>query len=269
MSIIKETIKFNNLDVNIKFPLGGGMGFTGMQQEVDNLTLATENDLINPAIDTEVRKFKYQPIIQPANLLFMFHAISGYADSFINAGFTQAEIDSTNINLLNSFFILDFYDKFDTYTQTKIFTIYLTKVLGSNNNSSSYNISAGVINQLYYMYVPEWYIDTMKLSGSTATGYTKFSFYNAKTGNVQLFYNYDNIGLTTPEKMYFKTILDLNAMTWRFTTTSFPIIYAYELYNSYAYAQRVNNTVANFDNLKQNYPTGNTFQTSNGSYSTE
>jgi hypothetical protein len=267
MSVIKETIKFNNLDMNLTIPIGSGIGFTGYQQEVDNLTLETENELINPVIDTEVRKFNYAPIIQPSILYFYFH-LSTDEVKFTNAGFTQTEIDNSDTKLLNSFFILDFYDTYDTYTQTKIFTTYLTKVLGSNNNTPQYTISSSVSNQFYNWYVPLWYIDLMRTSGTTVTGYTKFSFYNAKDGSISLFYNHDNVSLKTPEKMYFKSILNLVDMTWRFTTTSFPNIRAYELYNAAAYTQRVNNTLVNFDNKKQNYPSGNTFITLNGSYTT-
>jgi hypothetical protein len=265
MSIIKKTIKFNNLDVNIKLPLGTDIGITGYQQEIDNITVNTENELINPVVDSEVRRFKYDPTIQPCLINFYYHSSNVDKCLFISAGFTQEEIDTLNVNLLNSFFILDYYDSYDTNTQSKIFTTYLTKVLSGNYKTPSYPIKPA--NQLYYLYVPQWYIDIILAEGNVAAvGYIKFSFYIAKYGGVNLFYNHDNIALTTPEKMYFKTILNLTNMTWRIYTTSFPNINAYELYNASAYTKKVNDTISNFNNKKQNPPIGNTFQSDTGTY---
>ena len=139
MSIIKETIKFNNLDINLKFPLSLGDNLLGYQQEVDNQVAATETALINPVVDTEVRKFIYNSSVSATNLKFYFNFFTN-AVSFINAGFTYSEIITSNVKLLNSFFILDFYDTYNSNTQTKIFTTYLTKILGSNGNTPNYKI---------------------------------------------------------------------------------------------------------------------------------
>ena len=45
-------------------------------------------------------------------------------------------------------------------------------------------------------------------------------------------------------------------------------IVAYELSPYSAYVNRINNTVSNFDDKQQNYPSGNTFVNKNGSYLT-
>jgi hypothetical protein len=263
--------------LNLKFSLGSSIGLTGYQQEIDNLTIDTEDELINPVNDTEVRRFN--STIQN-NLSFYFHldsAINEMANnvdsiSFINAGFTQDEIDFNRDTIRNSFFILDFYDTYNPNTQIKIFTTYLTKIL-ANNNTANYLVGTSPLinflkikNQFNYWYVPQSYID---LSNVYATGYIKFSFYNAKYGKIQLFYNRDNQALKTPEKLYFKAILNLTSRTWSFSTTSSPNINAYELYNSSTYTNKINNTVSDFNNLKQNYPTGNTFNSTKDSYTTE
>jgi hypothetical protein len=98
-------------------------------------------------------------------------------------------------------------------------------------------------------------------TGSTATGYVKFSFYNAKTGAVMPFYNYYNanapIGLT-PEKLYFKAELNVSNKTWKFLNLQSDIVDARQLMNNAAYDTWVDNTFAKFDTTKQVFPTGTT-----------
>lgn len=273
MQIIKERIKFNNQDINLKISLSGGNKISGYQQEIDNITEETKDDLINPVIDNEVRRFSYKSSIGRTDLQFFFTANNtSYFNTFTTngAGFTTTEISDYDDKLLNSFFILDFYDNFSSYTQTKIFTNYLTKVLDGKKSGSTpipnYRIYSDTVNQLYNWYIPKSYLDNY--TGSTVIGYTKFSFYNAKTGVMSLFYNKDNELLTTPEKMYFKTTLDLSNMTWRFTLDNEPNALAYEVPRNYDYVNRVNNTLENFDNQKQNYPDGNVFNAETGDYDT-
>jgi len=259
MSVIKETLKFNNLDLNLKFSLGSNVGLTGYQQEIDNSTIDTEDELINPVNDTEVRRFKNS--VQN-NLSFYFVVNNTNNSLFRNAGFTQDEIDFNRDTIRNSFFILDFYDTYDTNTQTKIFTTYLTKILGNGNTANYVLDITNHSNQFSYWYIPQSYINLH------TTGYVKFSFFNAKYGVIQLFYNLDNQALKTPEKLYFKAALNLTTMTWSLTLAYPPNINAVELYGS-SYASKINNALSDFNNMKQNYPTGNAFDSTNGTYTAE
>lgn len=272
MSIIKETIKLTGLDTMLQIDIGGTNRLIGFQQEIDNLTEETKADLINPVVDNEVRRFQYDSTFGNAfNLMFYFSANgSVYGNSFADAygRFNITEINSQNIKVQNSFFILDFYDTYDDNTQTKIFTIYQTQILDGEKSGSTpipkYRIYSDTVNQFYSWYVPKSYIDIQ--TGSTVTGYTKFSFYNAKFGDITLFYNKANDGLSTPEKMYFKTRLNLDTMTWIFEFSG--DAKAYQVPFTSAYSQRVNNGVQSFDNNQQVYPTGNTFQLTDGTYTT-
>lgn len=180
--------------------------------------------------------------------------------SFINAGFTQAEIDNNSSTMFNSFFILDFYNTYDINTQTKLFTTYLTKI----GNKSQYTINASTKNQLYNLYVPVSYIEQQ--TGTTVNGYAKYTFYNAKYGKATLFYNQDNVSLMTSEKMYFKIKLNLINSTWEYIGTSTPNINAKQLINSTQYNDRVNNTITNTDNIRQIYPSGSTYQYTGNTY---
>jgi hypothetical protein len=268
MSITKEIIKYNNNDMNLKIRLGSNDAFTGYQQEIDSLTEFTTTELINPIIDGEMRRFKHFTNAS-YTLQFQFYnnILATYGTSFLNAGFTTDELTSKSNNVLNSFFILEYYDSYDVYNQNKIFSSYLTKIVTTTNQTPVYTINPTVDNQFYRWYVPISYIDTF--TGNTATGYTKFSFYNAKRGKVQLFFNLDNISLTTSEKMYFKTILNFQNKTWKIISPS-QVITARELQPTInqSYIDKINDTFDNFDNVQQNYPSGNTFNYQDGTYLT-
>ncbi len=263
MPIIRERIKFENQDVNLKINLGINNSFSGYQQEINDLTEETKIEITNPIIDNEVRRFRYGG---SAMNLFFYFTVDGttYINSFstTGAGFTSTEISDNASKILNSFYTMDFYDTFNNYTQTKIFTIYQTQILSGEKSSGTpipkYNINSNNTNQFYSWYIPKSFIDQNIATGSTTiTGYIKFNFYSAKSGKVLLFYNKDNQNLKTPEKLYFKVSLDLINMTWRFVNGGDKKAYQIPITN--AYYTKVNNSVDNFDNKKQKYPEGNTF----------
>jgi len=276
MSIIKETIKFNNRDVILKINLGVDNRFSGYQQEIDTITEETKISLINPIIDNDVKRFQYYNNGQSMNLIFNFTPNgSSYKNSLSTDGarFTNEEIKQNNNKLLNSFFIMDFYDTFNNNTQTKIFTNYLTKVLDGEKGTvpiPKYIINNTTKNQLYSWYVPNSFIN--KQTGDTVIGYVKFSFYNAKFGDLALFLNKDKQEDKTPEKMYFKTLLDLKNMTWKFIYTKTgialfpPNATAEQLPFNNTYSKRINKNINSFDNKKQVFPTGTSFQTIDGTY---
>jgi hypothetical protein len=295
MSIIKETIKYIPIPtgttqiiatghpvstgitgiININFGISAEDGFLGLQQEIDNLTEVVGLDVVNPELDVEQRKIKYKLGITPITLQFWFHVPNtgnSWVNDFYTAGFKTNDIFTLTQRMLNSCFIMDFYDTYDTNTQTKIFSTYLTKLIGNDAYGNkvytpNYTIGGGAINQLYYWYVPVWY-----LTGSTITGYTKFTFYNAISGKTALFYNPDNDtvtpqGYVNPQKMYLKSIIDVRNKTWQIQTSSFPTVRLNQLWSSTAYSDKVDNTVQNFKNEAQDYPSGSTFNYVDGKYS--
>lgn len=283
MSIIKERLKFNNADINLKINLSVDNNLIGYQQEIDILTEKTKQELINPIIDNEVRRFSYaiNEILNPTYLVFYFTANgSSYNNSFRSngAGFTDTEINSNNLKIFNSFFIMDFYDSYDSRTQTKIFTNYLTKITGGLTTGSGtskysipkYKIFNDTVNQYYNWTIPKSYLDEQ--TSRYIIGYVKFSFYNAKYGTLALFYNKDISDQYSPDRMYFKVRLDKTNMTWRFyyAGTNYPYnMTAYQLPFTNKYSERANDAMKNFDNLKQVPPTGNIFQITNGTYTKE
>lgn len=157
MPVIKETIKQNNLDVTLKINLGSGINLSGFQQEIDNLTELTKDELINPIIDNEVRRFQYKSENGAVNLTFYFSNTP--QPLFSHAGFSPSEIIVGSPIITNSFFIMDYYDTYDSYTQTKIFSTYLTQILSGVNKQPNYKIYSDTVNQFYSWYVPKWYVD--------------------------------------------------------------------------------------------------------------
>lgn len=269
---IKETIKYSGSGATLQFSLSSGIGLFDYQQQIDNITEETKEVLINPIIDNEVRRFSYAYAeVGETNLIFYFTPNgTAYHNNFDYAGFNHTEITSNTIALRNSFFILDFYNTPDDNTQSRIFTTYLTKILGNydtvttTKNKPYYKMFPNISCQFYNWYIPKSFLDIQ--TGTTVIGYTRFSFYNAKYGTLALFFNKDNDGYSVIEKPYFKTELDLQNMTWKFiydgtnTNPSFPpdaIARQYPPTNPYS--EKVNNTVDKFENEQQTYPTGDIF----------
>lgn len=281
MPIIKEKIKFNNQDVVLKINLGVGNNVLGYQQEIDNITEDIKEDLINPVIDYEVSRFKYNSDEVTTTYLYFNFIANGSTtiNSFLTsggAGFTLTEVSQKSKNVLNSFFIGEIYDSYDFYTQTKICTTYNTQILEGNTYLGlglpipSYDIDNSTSNQFNVFNIPKWFIDEQ--TGSTVTVYLKYSYYCAKNGSVALFYNEWNNTTElskTPQLMYFKVILDIPTMTWKFDITGieFPTtINAKQLPYTNLYSQQVNSGVDNFDNEQQVFPSGNTFIKTTGKY---
>lgn len=275
MSIIKEQIKFLGNTMNLTFPISSNRTFLGYQQEIDNLTQFVSLDLVNPAVDVEERRVKYLgETTNPIKLEFFFwKGIYGANPDFYRAGFSLDDISGYTDCMQNSFFIVDCYDSPNSNTQKKIFRTYLTKLIGNiayGNGiyTPTYYIGGTAINQLNYFYVPKWYLDAQ--TANTITAYLKFTFYNAKSGITASFYNNANNVAPinkTPELMYFKINIRLSDLIWRFVTPPTNIV-AKQLINNVAYDDKVDASVANGDNLAQNYPAGTAFDAQTGKYVT-
>ena len=257
MSIIKENIWYNGEDMNLKINFGAHDNFDGWQQEIDRQTSVVTADSINDVVDEEKRRFKKEGGTGTLRLKFNFWNGATHVPDYNAAGFTDNELDTQTLNVRNSFWIFDYYDSFDSNNQQKIFTQYMTKMgkLPRYPQNSEFNLD-GKQDQLYYWQIPLSYLNT--ITGNTVTGYMKISFFNAKTGAVQLFVNKANSSYYTGQKMFFEATLDVTNMTWLFATSNYPVVEGDELVNS-AYVERVNETVDKFDNQKQVPPTGNTF----------
>jgi len=258
--LIKKKIKPTGNDLNIQIPFNNESEFSGYQQEINDYTNIQTNNSINDATDGEVFKFK-NINGHSKNLQFDF---DGLYD-----GFTFDERFNEDLNYLNSFYILDFFDSISPNNQTKIFSSYLTNFSWYNFNYFEFKPSF----QIYNLYFPIGKINSKKIinAGGLYNAYCRFSFYNAKTGNIKIFYNEDNEFKSTSEKIFVKTKFNLNFRDWWFISQSIingSRLKLKELMDSQKYIERINNTVENYDNLQQNYPNDNTFDFETGQYFT-
>lgn len=272
MSIRKEKILLTNNNVNIKFSLSQNNQFTGLKQEIDKLTRFNSLDVVNPVVDGEKTRFRFNST-SSGTIKFEFYndLTSNYINSLIPAGFLIPEIRRRNLNVQNSFFIMDYYDSFDTYSQNKIFSTYLTKIVFGEEVIDLIMLNFDLFDrrvQFNTLNIPNWYLESH--TGNTITGYSKFYFYNAKTGRTIPFFNLDNTNLKTPERQYFKTELFKGSRLWRIVTPSMPSITAREIreINNPLFVEKVNNTVNNFENIRLNFPDGRTFNDETGTYFT-
>ena len=160
MSIIKQRIRFNGNDAKIKFPLSTNNGFTGYQQEIDKLTQFNTLDMVNPAIDGEKLRYKYFSTTEGTIIFNFFVPSTSEFIPFLGTIFTLDEILIKDNKTSNSFFVMEFYDTFNTYSQTKIFSTYLTKIIngiGDERFISRYNLFS-LNNQFNKINVPNWFI---------------------------------------------------------------------------------------------------------------
>ena len=267
MSIIRERIELLNNDIKLKFSLSNNTEFTGQQQEIDRLTQFNTFDIVNPPVDGEKNRFTY-PSNENDSITFQFYSELNkqYVSSFNSTMFTVDETSTINLKTSNSFFIMDFYDSFNTYNQNRIFSTYLTKIIG---NTSTYLLSRG-INQWNKIAIPNWFIN--QHNTNEITGYTKFTFYNAKTGRLVPFFNLANNNVTTLEKYYVRTILNISNWSYRFVITGANqnniIFREIDVSKNQRYIDKVNDTVNRFNDLRITYPMGNAFNPNTRNYET-
>lgn len=259
MSLIKEKIKFNNQNNSIKLNLINKKNVVGLQQSINNFIEQETGLSINPANDGE--KLRYLP---SADVTYSFNFFNITANTFStslnNAGFTNEEISTINDSIIKSFYIVQIYDNFDSDNQTLLHTGYYNGFSwaleeGSNSVYSFLNKNVEFTNY----YFSNNFIDT--LSGQTTNLYSRFYFYNAKNGRLQVFLNQNNENLTTEEKLYFT--LTLNPVSKTYTYLSSTLLIK-ETRNN-LFIDKINNTLTSLNNEKQIFPSGNLFNT-DGTY---
>lgn len=259
MQIEKTQLVLSNRIANIKIPISIKDDFTGI--DIENIDFINEsiNNSINPVIDNEVYKFKYINY-SPYILYFMFgeNFIDLINNNWTYSGFNNNDIIMKSDSFRNSFIIMEIFDGFFPQNQDRVGVSYYTKLGGRPeiNLGPSVEFEGYSSNQFSYIYIPKYIID--KNTDNVQTYYVRFSFYNAKTGKVQMFYNNKNGNLTTSEKMYAKIEVNKETMNWSFNVVDgqhYTILR--ELMNAENYLDKINNTLSNKNNKKQVFPMGN------------
>jgi len=253
MQLIKEKILFKSRQTqNIKFFLTADNSFGGLQENINDFVEEETGLSINNSEDAET--YRYSPIGN-ISLNASFYSGGTYDDTYVQAGFTTGETSTRNEVVLRSFFLLQVYDSTSPENQTLLHSGYFNGFdflpLNTGNTTYSYNND----EEFADLYLPNFYIDTLT---ATTTMYGKLSFYNAKTGKLDLFsiYSASTSNPPLPETdgdLYFE--ISLSADTFAYDVDT---IYAYEIAND-DYVDKINNTLTSFTNQKPTYPTGNTF----------
>lgn len=265
MSYLKQSLVYDGQDKYINFGLSSKNNTLGAQESIDNYIQTETNNNINSVVDMEKHRYKTSLTGQTINFYFSSGNTTGgtYGAFFTYATFNISDITFNNSNFQNSFFILDFYDTYDSNIQNKITSTYLVNL--GNSNISSYNINN---SDIYKLPIPLYYINNNAISGITPTfitGYTRFHFYNANIGHLQIFYNQIYSGYTTDLQFYFPTIINTNNNTFKLCGGN--SLNCYQYVKSSIYINKFNNSITNIQTLQTNYPSGNTFNYQTGTYS--
>jgi hypothetical protein len=205
--MLKYNFVYNNTENNIQIPLNNDFDFIKSDE------IISEEDLVvDDFIDFEITKYTLS-----SNIDFNFRFFNGsiYNSNFISAGFTSDEIEFSDKSYRYSYFLLQVYDTFDSKNQTLIHTGYVPIYLFPDKTQSVFNIQPS----LKYYEFNNIYISNVFNIINNQILYTKFSFFNAKTGRLQLFFN-QSFTDDTEEKLYYKITINKNNKTYSFNDTN-------------------------------------------------
>jgi hypothetical protein len=255
MQFIREKVPFKpNITQNINFFLSENTEFNGLQIDIDNFVTEQTGLSINEVKDQET--FRYLPE-NNVNLSAYFYSGGTYANTYDYVGFTTGETKFYDEVVLRSFYFLQVYDTILVENQTLLHSGYLNGfdflLLNSGNTNYTYNLNDEFSN----LYLTNDFINS--LNGIITTIYGKISFFNSKTGILELFSHSHTGGAYKEPKLnadqYFEILLDPVQMTYTLPNGT---IYAYE-YSNTNYINKINKNINVFDNKKPTYPTGTTF----------
>lgn len=274
MPIIKKQIKKPLNDININIPIGNLSNKNGQHIGIQTYVNQQRENSLNEGEDYDVAKFNQDYSKYPDEELLLYllfyneEIINTWDGGFNIAGFTNEEILLKRNSFSNSFFIFDFYDTYDTFERTKLFSNYYTLLEQPPSNDG---IDLKKIKQLQNILIPRHH-----LSNIGDDIYVNILFYNAKLGRVVSFFNGDNYDfynekfmITTDERLFFNVKLDKEEKKWWFVTATPKILHAYELITSPNYSEKVNNTNINTITQLPDYPGLKIFDYKTGNYIAE
>jgi hypothetical protein len=262
MRLIREKIKFKKQDMQIKLPLSTNSNLNGLQQSINDFVEEQTGLSINPVNDVDA--FRYLPTAS-TNYSFYFYSGSSWYNTYEAAGFTTGETTTREEVVSRSFFLIQLYDTPDSENQILLHNGYYNGFNFISDEQEGNSLIPNYIlteeSEFTNFYLPNSFIET--LSGETTTIYGKLSFYNAKTGKLDLFYP---TGATYPPIPTGDTDIyveyQINPINKTYTVNS---ILDFKEFNNEAYVNKINDTLTSFTNQRPTYPTGTTFLNS-GNY---
>jgi hypothetical protein len=220
--MLNYKIVYNNKNNNIILPFQNDFDFIPSEDFISEENLANDD-----FIDSDITKYTLS-----TNVKFTFMFFNNiYQSNFVNAGFTLNEINLSNKTYRYSYILIQFYDSFDSKNQNLIHTGYIPIYLFIDKTASVFDIKPSI---KYYefnnIYIPN---NIQVINNQTL--FVKFSFFNAKTGKLLVFFN-QTITNNTEEKLYFKTNINKTNNTYSFNNQN---IIAYQFLNE-EFINRIN-----------------------------
>lgn len=246
------TLKIQNNDQNMIFPLKGINNLSGYDDDLLSTTSVETDKSINVTEDAETRR-----VLPISSKPIQFQFWKSSTNSFVNQVAPDEFTGTTDYNTVaakNSFYVVQLYDSFRDESNSKKHTGYYNGFdFAKSNLFSTYTYSADV--EFSNLYIGQNVLDG--LSGMTKDFYLKFLFYSAKSGKFYSFFNQNTPSVTTQEMLYYKITINPNNLNYSFNPNYGTIILR-ELRNP-VYDTFINNTVQSIPVEKPIYPSGNTF----------
>ena len=149
---MKIKISKNNLSSNIIFNLDNKTNPIGTQKDVDDFIEYETNKAINIPTSSEIVVFSPNSGMTTIQYGFSFIDNNGvYANTILNHDISETEVKS-DIGK-NCFYLLEFFDNYDSRKQTKLFQTYLISL--KNTISTIYIVNNTTNIELLNWYIPE------------------------------------------------------------------------------------------------------------------
>lgn len=232
------------LDQNIIINISNNTDLGGLSDKLNSFIEEETGLSINPSDDGDITV--YIPIVNITySFLFYNTGTTLYGATLENAGFTLSDV-STNF-ISKSYYIFQVYDSIKSESQKLLHTGFFCGYLFPTGFTSSYMFTPS--REVSNFYLKN--IDLSNYSGNTV--YLKVSFFNAKKGKQQLFYNSTKIGDLTENIFYFDVTLNRTNNTYSVGGS----LIAREFIN-FNYINQINKNIDVIPQEKPVYPSGNT-----------
>jgi hypothetical protein len=201
--MLKYKFVYKNNRNNIVLPLKSDFEFTPSEDFISEENIADDD-----FTDLEINKYTLSSDVK---LTFRFFNNNIYSETFISAGFDIDEITVSNKAYIYSYVLIQVYDTFDSKNQNLLHTGYIPIYLFPDNTSSIFNVKPNI---KYYEFNNIYLPNNIDISDNQVL-YSKFSFFNAKTGRLQLFFNQSFVS-DKEDRLYFKLTLNKENKTYTF-----------------------------------------------------
>jgi len=236
--MLKFSTRLTNTDQNIIIGISNNGNLNGLSDGMNDFIEKETSLSINPADDYEVERYN-----QNSTYVFYFNFYDTTYDTTLSkAGFVTA--DTISDIYLKSYYIFMVYDSINSESQKLLHTGYYNGFIFSGL-TTIYSINPSM--EIANLYLKNFDLESV----SDNTIYLRLSFFNAKSGKQQLFYNDANSGDLTENIFYFPITINRTTLTYSLSSP----INAKEFIN-YTYVNKVNENSNILPEEKVEYPTG-------------